>query len=278
MNKGKKDEFKKLMPESYYSLDSSMSLDKIVRAKKTGNFLVAKVLNLNFSKKCLRVDLGNSFNGEIPLDEFSIYPVIRTNNSISPWVYSFFGKTICVCVRKISDDNTIILSRKANMLKSFNLIEQFKGNVVSCLITSIVDYGLFVDVGHGINSLIHNRKLSLTQINNPKDIGFTVGQSIDAEIISTNSEKYRVSLNHKNLFDNVSKYLTPGDIIEVISLNPVNEDEDGYYAFFNPSTTAIINPIKGIKIPYGSKVKARVKKFKPNHPDKLQLGFISFTV
>ncbi len=88
-------------PESHYTLDKNMSLDKINRAKNNGNFLSAKVLNFDSRKNCIIVDLGNNFKGEIPLNDFSIYPVTRANDRLSASVYSLIGKNICACVKEI---------------------------------------------------------------------------------------------------------------------------------------------------------------------------------
>lgn len=140
-------ENKKIMPENYYPLDTEMSLDKINRAKDSGEFLIAKVISWDSNKNCVNVDLGNNFKGKIPLYDFSIYPVTRPNGNLSPSVYSKIGKNICACVKTISADNTIILSRKENMIRAFNLIEQSENEIVSCMITSIISYGLYVDLG-----------------------------------------------------------------------------------------------------------------------------------
>lgn len=268
---------KKMMPENCYSLDTEMSLDKIKRAKDSGNFLVAKASRWNSSKNCVDVDLGNNFKGEIPLYDFSIYTLTRPNGKLSPFVYSHIGKNICACVKEISDDNTIILSRKENMIKAFRVIEQSENNIVTCLITSISDYGLYVDLGHGINGLIHINDLILSRVNNLSDIGFKLGQLIDAKILSINSEKYQVVLNYKDLYENLSSTLKAGDIIEVLTLSPLNQCEDGYFVFINPNTPALMDPPEGIEIPYGSKVIARVKSYNSKRPDKVRLGFLSFT-
>lgn len=269
---------KNFMPERSYFLDNEMSLDKIIRLKDSSDFLVAKAVSWDHAKQAVIADLGNNFKGEIPLHEFSIYPVTRSNGFLSPSVYSLLGKTICACVQTISDDNTIILSRKVCMLKAFEFIEQCEDRVATCLITSVVQYGLFVDVGFGITGLIHTRDLTLSRINNPSDVGFMPNKFIDAKIISVNSDKHQVSLNYKDLFENEAYSLTPGDIKEVTTLHPVNEIEDGYFAYLSPNTGGIINPLAGMKIPYGSRVTAIVRPFSSKHPDKVRLRFYSSSI
>lgn len=273
-------ENKKFMPESCYSLDDSMSLDKIYRAKRTGDFVIAKAVMWDYKKNCIKVDLGNDYHGEIPLHEFSIYPVLRANNTLSPSVYSFIGKNICACVKEILKDNTIILSRKENMIKSFNHIKELENETVSCSITSTINYGVFVDVGFGITGLVHITNLCISRAKNPADVGFSIGRLIEARIISINFEKYQIELSHKELFDNLAFALNTGDVIEVTCLDPLNKKKDGYYAYLSPNTPALVNPSREchdfISIPYGSKVIAQVRNFNPKHPDRLRLQFLSF--
>lgn len=271
------DENKKIMPENSYSLDTEMSLAKINRAKNNGEFLVAKVLYWDCSESCVNVDLGNNFKGKIPLDDFSIYPVTRPNGKLSHVVYSQIGRNICACVKHITADNIIILSRKENMMEAFNLIRQSENEIVSCMITSIINCGLYVDIGHGINGFIRINNLSLPRAHNPADIGFKVGQVIDAKILSINNENYKVELNHKDLCENLAFTLETGAILEVLTLSPLNDCEDGYFVFINPNTPALIDPPVGTKIPYGSKVIAQVKRYSPKHPDKIKLQFVAFS-
>lgn len=267
---------KHFMPEIFYSLDTKMSLRKITRAKDIGGFLVAKAITWNQAKQCIVADLGNDFKGEIPVNEFSIYSVMRSDGFPAPTVTSLIGKTIRVCVQEISDDNTIVLSRKETMRKAFEFIEQCENEVVTCSITSIANYGLFVDVGFGISGLIRTCELTVSRINNPADIGFKPNQFIDARITSVDSSNHQMSLNSKDLFKNQAYTLTPGDIVEAITLRPLNEFEDGYFVYLSPNTPALMDPPPGMKIPYGTRVSAIVKPIAPNHPDKVRLRFLSF--
>ncbi len=270
---------KTVMPERYYSLDTNMSFDKIKQAEQSGEFLIARVCYYDSKMECLIVNLGNEFKGIIPLDEFTIYRNKKSDFSISPAVYSFIGKNICACVKEIDNDGTIILSRKANMIKAFNYLSHLENVIVPCSITSIVKYGAFVDVGHGINGLIHIKNFCRTYVENLTYIGFYEGKFIDAKIISTNPDNYQIDLTYKDLFDNLAYTFNYGDIIRVTVLSKVSETNEGYYTYINPNTTGIINPPfapRNFKFPYGSKVLAFVKHSSKKNYDKLRLHFISF--
>ncbi len=268
------EERKNVMPERLYSLDNNMSLEKIIQAKKTGDFLIAHVLYFDSKHGCLKVNLGNHINGEIPLDEFTIYSTIRTNGNISASVYSLIGQNVCTCVREICDESKIILSRKENMIKAFNLIAQSNDKIFSCLIQNVVPYGLFVDVGHGINGFIHTQNLVLSRIDNPMVVGFKPLDSINAKITSINTEKYQIALNHKCLVDNLANSLNSGDVVPCTTL--ASNENHGYFVYLNENTPALMDEPNGLNIKYGSRVSAVVKPFRPDHPDRVRLRFLSF--
>lgn len=265
---------KKIMPESFYSLDTEMSFDKIKRAKDSGDFLVVKVISWDSKKECLQVNLGNDITGIIPLSEFTIYPTKRSGQ-LAPSVYTFISKTVCACVIDSSSDN-IVLSRRRNMLKAFNYLSSTQGETISCQITSIVSYGFFTDVGHGLAGLMHVSDITVDRIYSPEILGFKTGQLIDAKIISINDVDYHLSLSHKDIFDDISNIYNEGDIIPGIILTPIDESESGYFIHIHPALGGIMNPPSEEKIPYGTKVIVRIKAFRKDNPQKVKLAFVAF--
>ena len=258
----------KFMPERFYGLDNNMSFFKIKRAKKNGDFLVGIVLFFDFKRNYFKVNLGNGFYGIIYLNNYSIYPFP------SSVANSQIGKTICACVKKISN-RRIILSRKANMLKTFKKISNMENEIFRCCITGIVEYGVFVDIGHGISGLIHIKNFCRCRVKDVRDIGFNIGYFINAKISSIDYNKYQVQLVYKDLFENLFYSCQCGDKIAVLVLNPV-QNNSGYYVYINPNTFAILNTPKSLEpIPFGTKVLSYVRNPGIESP-KLHLNFISF--
>jgi len=69
-------------------------------------------------------------------------------------------------------------------------------------ISSIADYGLFVEVEKGVEGLVHISEISWTdRIANPAD-RYSVGQEIDVLIVSLDLDNHRMSLSVKQLEDN----------------------------------------------------------------------------
>lgn len=74
------------------------------------------------------------------------------------------------------------------------------GTVFTGRVTSLTDFGAFVELEPGIEGLIHVGDLSWKRIKSPKDI-LQKGQEITAIVIDINTEKKRISLGYKQLND-----------------------------------------------------------------------------
>jgi len=73
------------------------------------------------------------------------------------------------------------------------------GSKITGTITSIVDYGLFVEVEKGVEGLVHISEVSWTKrINNLSSL-FSVGQEVDVVIIGLDKARRRMSLSIKQL-------------------------------------------------------------------------------
>ena len=253
-----------LMPECFYQIDTSMSIDKLKRAELSGEFVTGKVIYWDSIDNFLLIDLGNNFTGIIPLHEFTLY------NEKS--VYYLIGKEINAYVK--STGNVILLSRRETMIDSFNQI--CEGDELCCFITNVSKRMIFLDAGNGMNGIIQLKDLTVSRITNPNILGFYKNQVINARVREIDYDKYKIILNYKDMFENLAYVLQPGEVVEVIVLAPVNNLEDGYFAYINPNTPAIIDVPYGIKIAYGSRVLGIVKNPNLKHPERLKLNFVSF--
>ena len=122
-------------------------------------------------------------------------------------------------------EEKLIVSEKAAWEREQNeLLSKYKiGDVVEGKVTGVVDFGVFVEFGDGLEGLIHISELAWQRIENPSDL-IKVGDQIKAKIISVEDNK--VSLSRKKLIDDpwrsVSKKYKIGDTVEgkVIKINP----------------------------------------------------------
>lgn len=84
------------------------------------------------------------------------------------------------------------------------------GDVVETTIVNITNFGIFVTITDGIEGLIHVAELSWTKKNKkPKD-HYTLGDHINAVIISIDKDKRRIELSHKQILPNPWKCYAVG--------------------------------------------------------------------
>ena len=269
-------ENKNLLPERFCSLDSEMSLEKILQAKDNQEAIVGRVTSWNSSSKELEIRLGNGFKGILPIKDASIYPCILANGELTPSIRSLIERTVLLSVEAVDlsgDEPRITLSRKRNMLNAFNLISNSIGKEVECAVTTCCDFGVFVDISNGVTGLIPSTLLSMSRYCHPSDLGIHAGDKITATIVAVESD-CRITLNYKDRFENLAYSLNADELVEATILQPLNKS--GYFAYVNANTPAVVDVPKSIPCNYGDKIVAVVKGVRTNHPDHLKLAFVSF--
>lgn len=93
-----------------------------------------------------------------------------------------------------------------------------KGSQVTGKVTSLVDYGAFVEIGEGVEGLIHVSEMSWTKkVKHPSQI-LNVGDEVRAMVLDIDQENRRISLGLKQLEANpwleLKETYQPGTIIE----------------------------------------------------------------
>lgn len=82
------------------------------------------------------------------------------------------------------------------------IFEQYKADdVIKGVVSRIVEYGAFVDLGDGVEGLIHRNDLSWSVISNPREV-VQPGEEIEAKILKMDAEKGKISLGIKQKKDN----------------------------------------------------------------------------
>ena len=70
------------------------------------------------------------------------------------------------------------------------------GSKLSGKITSLTDFGVFVEIEEGVEGLIHLSQLGLDKGQDPRDV-FETGKTIDCEVTNIDNEERRISLSVK---------------------------------------------------------------------------------
>ncbi len=99
--------------------------------------------------------------------------------------------------------NRLILSERVAMREvrrdaKARLLEEIKeGDVRTGTVTSIADFGVFVDLG-GLDGLIHVSELSWSKIQNPNEL-VKVGDPVQVQVLGIDRNKNRIALSIKRL-------------------------------------------------------------------------------
>ena len=94
-------------------------------------------------------------------------------------------------------DRRAVLEEEARASEGRRYEELKEGAVVHGTVRSLASYGAFVDIG-GVDGLLHVGEIAWTRVNDPADV-LTVGQEIEAKVLSVDTEKRRISLSMKQL-------------------------------------------------------------------------------
>ena len=181
----------------------------------------------------------------------------------------------------------IVVSRKAimsdhsdiNKKEIFDSIE--KGMEIDGLVKNITDFGAFVDLGSGVDGLLHITDITWGRINHPSD-RLSIGDKIKVKIIDIDNEKNRLSLGTKQLSPNPwesinSKYSVDnkieGKIVNIMNYGIFIELEEGIEGLVHISefswTKHINHPSDIYKV--GDKIKTSILSIDQENK-KISLG------
>src|ERR671915_883055 len=97
--------------------------------------------------------------------------------------------------------NNVVLSRRAWLEQTQSEVRQnfltqlAKGQIRKGVVSSIVNFGAFVDLG-GVDGLVHVSELSWKHIDHPSEV-VEVGQEVEVEVLDVDLDRERVSLSLK---------------------------------------------------------------------------------
>ena len=123
---------------------------------------------------------------------------MRRVRDLQPYV----GQTLEAKIIELDKNrNNVVLSRRAwleetqSAVRSDFLNKLAKGQVRTGVVSSIVNFGAFVDLG-GVDGLVHVSELSWKHIDHPSEV-VEVGQEVTVEVLDIDLDRERVSLSLK---------------------------------------------------------------------------------
>ena len=188
---------------------------------------------------------------------------------------SYLGTRIEIEARVIEMDrnrNNVVLSRRVVLEESrkaerSEILSKLKSGMrLKGTVSSIVDFGAFVDLG-GIDGLIHISELSWNHVNHPSEV-VKVGQEVEVEVLDVDLNRERISLGLKQTTEDpwralVKKYpvgaIVEGTVTKLVPFGAFVDLGDGIEGLVHISEMAnkhVDQPAQVTAV--GSKVQVKV--------------------
>jgi predicted RNA-binding protein with RPS1 domain len=150
------------------------------------------------NKGGLEVDVGG-LRGFMPAGSVSTW---RVEN-----LEEFVGQTLeCLVTELVPAARRLVLSRRAVLERQAaeareKLLETLEvGQTIEGIVRNIRDFGAFVDIGNGVDGLVHVSQLSWDRIEKPEDV-LTVGQKVNVVVKKVDRQTGKISLSAKDLIE-----------------------------------------------------------------------------
>ena len=136
--------------------------------------------------------------------------------------------------------NNVVLSRRAYLEQSQSAVRHGflnqleKGQIRKGVVSSIVNFGAFVDLG-GVDGLVHVSELSWEHVDHPGKV-VEVGQEVTVEVLDVDFERERVSLSLKSTQEDPWQHfarthqlgqVVPGEVTKLVPFGAFVRVSDG---------------------------------------------------
>ena len=173
--------------------------------------------------------------------------------------------------------NNVVLSRRVLLEEGRKneraeiLGKLTKGMRLKGAVSSIVDFGAFVDLG-GIDGLVHISELSWNHVNNPSEV-VKVGDEVEVEVLDVDLQRERISLGLKQTTEDpwmklVEAYpvgaIADGKVTKIVPFGAfieLGDNVEGLVHISEMATKHIETPAQVVKV--GDEVKVKVMEINP---------------
>lgn len=192
--------------------DARVVWEKLVTLKESGEVIEATVTER--VKGGLLVDVG--VRGFVPASHVDRNYVENLD--------SYVGQTIRIKVIELDRQrNNVVLSRKDVLEEEYMQAKEEafstlrEGEVVKGIVRRLTDFGAFVDIGGGVEGLLHVSEMGWSRVNHPRDV-LSEGDEIDVMVLAVDKDKERISLSLKETlpdpWDSVDQRFLVGEVVE----------------------------------------------------------------
>ncbi|MEG1751339.1 MAG: 30S ribosomal protein S1 [Raoultibacter sp.] len=173
--------------------------------------------------------------------------------------------------------NNVVLSRRVLLEEGrknerAEILEKLtKGMRLKGIVSSIVDFGAFVDLG-GIDGLVHISELSWSHVNHPSEV-VKVGDEVEVEVLDVDLQRERISLGLKQTTEDpwiklVENYpigtIVDGKVTKIVPFGAfieLGDNVEGLVHISEMSLKHIDSPAQVVHV--GDEVKVKVMEINP---------------
>ena len=254
--------------ESNCESSTNLNINLIKSAMETQTIICSKALV--YEKDVgLHFNLGG-FEAIMPNDEVIYSPTNKTVKEAA--VATRVNKNVCFVITKIDPSPirpVIYVSRRKVQKEVYeNYISTLScGDVIKCTITHVDSFGVFCDVGYGVNALLPIDFISVSRINSPSD-RFYEGQDIYACVKSIDCDG-RIVLTHKELLgtwlENAALFAPMSTTVGIVR----SIENYGIFIELMPNLAGLAEVCDGVEV--GDVVNVYIKSILP---DKMKVKLV----
>ena len=222
------------------------SLLYLEQAALRGTILEAPV-TLCDSHMNLHVFLGE-VKGILPRDEVTFSPLGEAPKDIA--ILTRVGKTVCFTVKEIirgESGAVAILSRKEAQRACYEgyVSHLSPGDIIQAKVTHMERFGVFLDVGCGIVSLLTTDSISVSRISHPS-LRFSVGDECRV-VVKSMDETGRIYVTRRELFGTWEQNAALFEAGQTVAGTVRSIEPYGVFIELTPNLTGLAERKEGIR-------------------------------
>lgn len=137
------------------------------------------------------VDIGAGRDGLVHISELSVGRVTNVKDVVQE------GQSVTVWIKRLNRErNRISLTMISPDTKTIRDLKE--GEVVEGVVTRMVPYGAFIDIGVGTDALLHVREMGNNYVEKPEDV-VEIDEKLDVRIITLNRRRRHIDVSIKGL-------------------------------------------------------------------------------
>ena len=140
-----------------------------------GDFVVADIYSYYNNTVIMKV---SGIDAKMDLEDIDIFRSFEENRK---FIVSQIGKRIIASVKE-KQDKLLILERNTVVKETYRALKEKIGSNITATVGHITSYGLFMDIGNGVQSLLHISEISKSRFSNLESM-FGIGEIMTVKLI-----------------------------------------------------------------------------------------------